>query len=117
MRISNPDGTAPSLGVRESHSNPTCPHLRQALDRATSGAHTILMTLPGGGPIVGYAIVKALGQEQETAARAKDAAVGRAVLDEAELRELEYEVMGLPVPVNSTSNRSIRSLLRRIIGR
>ena len=75
------------------------------------------MTLPGGGPIVGYAIVKAFGHEQEAAARAKDAADGRAVLDEEELRELEYEDMGLPLPVISASNRSIRSLLRRIIGR
>lgn len=90
-----------------------------ARDTTTARAHTNRMTLPGGGPIVGYAIVKAYGHEQEAAAGANDAAADRVALDDAELREVEYESMGLtvPVPAESSAPRSFRSLLRRIVRR
>lgn len=47
------------------------------------------MTLGGGGPIVGRAIIQAVDQDGELAAAASDAKAVRAVLDDAELRELE----------------------------
>jgi hypothetical protein len=47
------------------------------------------MTLGGGGPIVGRAIIQAVDQDGEVAAAASDARAARAVLDGAELRELE----------------------------
>ena len=75
------------------------------------------MTYQSGGPIVGYAIVKALNRDQERKALDHDAAVSRAALDEEELREVEYEAMGLPVPERQTAPHPRRSLLSRILRR
>ena len=75
------------------------------------------MAFGRGGPIVGHAIIKALGSEQEASARAHDAAVNRAVLDEEELREVEYASMGLPLPTREPQPQPKRSMLRRIFRR
>ena len=45
-----------------------------ALDKKSARAHTVLVTIGGGGPIVGHAIIKALGRDREAAARTHDAA-------------------------------------------
>ena len=75
------------------------------------------MAFGRGGPIVGHAIIKALGRDQETRAGARDAAVDRAALDEEELREVEYASMGLPLPVHPMEPRRRRSILRRLLRR
>ena len=80
-------------------------------------AYTVLMTSGPGGSIVGFVINMALGRDQQVTASARDEAVSRAVLDENELRAVEYASMGLPEPVAALAPRPKRSLLRRIFGR
>lgn len=75
------------------------------------------MAFGRGGPIVGHAIIKALGRDQEATALAHDAAAGRAPLDEEELREVEYASMGLPLPVHAEVPPPRRSFLRRLFRR
>jgi hypothetical protein len=77
------------------------------------------MTVGGGGPIVGRAIIQALDHDQEAAAAARDAEVSRGVLDDAELRELERakyygEALSQP-PARRAA--PLRRLIDRLFGR
>lgn len=77
------------------------------------------MTIGGGGPIVGRAIIQAVDQDQEAAAAASDAKAARAVLDDAELRELERaeyygEAASQPPARRATP---LRRLIDRLLGR
>ena len=73
------------------------------------------MTLAGGGPIVGRAIIQAVDEEGETAAGASDARAARAALDDAELREIEAARYYGETPAPPPARRA--GPLRRLIGR
>jgi hypothetical protein len=77
------------------------------------------MTLAGGGPIVGRAIIQAVDQEGEAAAGASDAKAARTALDDAELREIEGARYygGAPVPPPATRAGPLRRLIGRLLGR
>jgi hypothetical protein len=73
----------------------------------------------GGSPIVGRAIIVALGRDREGAAHDSDAKASQAELDEADLRALECsEYYGGP-PAQSDPPRTtpLRQLLARLHGR
>jgi hypothetical protein len=77
------------------------------------------MTVGGGGPIVGRAIIQAVDQDNEAAAGASDAKAARAALDDAELRELErtryYGDAASQPPGRRTA--PLRGLIDRLFGR
>ena len=77
------------------------------------------MTLAGGGPIVGRAIIQAVDEEGEAAAGASDAKAARAALDEAELREIEGARYYGEAPAPPPARRAgpLRSLIGRPFGR
>ena len=77
------------------------------------------MTLGSGGPIVGRAIIQALGRDQEAAASAHEAEISQAALDEADLRELERAEYYREPPAESPPAPPAprRSLIDRLLGR
>ena len=89
-----------------------------ALDRPMATAYTIPMTIGGGGPIVGRAIIQALDHDEEAAAEA-DAKAARAARDDAELREVEraepygHAASGPPTGRVASLLRRMHRLLRR----
>jgi hypothetical protein len=77
------------------------------------------MTVGGGGPIVGRAIIQALDHDQEAAAAAGEAETTRAALDDAELRELERAEYYGEAPSQPPARRAspLRRLIDRLFGR
>ncbi len=114
-----PDVSSNDLTMPRPFDSNVIPRMRTFRKRhgCATRAQTVHMTYQSGGPIVGYAIVKALNRDQESRALDHDAAESRAALDEEELREVEYASMGLPVPARLTSPHPRRSLLHRIFRR
>lgn len=77
------------------------------------------MTIGAGGPIVGRAIIDALGEDQRAAANATDAKAARAALDNAELREVERAEYYGEAPSRPRVRRAppVRRLIDRLFGR
>jgi hypothetical protein len=75
------------------------------------------MTLGGPGPIVGHAVGKALGHDQEAVVDASEARTARDAIDTAELRDaeqLEYYGASAEEPAASPAT-GIRGLLHRLL--
>ena len=77
------------------------------------------MTLGGPGPIVGHAVGKALGQDQEAAVDASEARTAREAIDTTELREAEqHEYYGeAPAEPAASPGTGLRGILDRFFKR
>jgi hypothetical protein len=81
-------------------------------------AHTADMSF-GSGPLTGWAFIRALFRRSDAAARTAEAGTRRAVLDEAELHDLEdAEYAGVkPAAPHPSAPVRRRSFLSRLLGR